>query len=311
MRGVAELIRRNLIAIVASVVGLGFASPALAQDDDGDTGIEDLIVLTGRLVVPEAETVATAVVFNGDATIDGTVTEALIVVNGRAEISGTVGEDVVVFNGRAVVRTGADVGGDVVSRAAPVIEDGATVGGDVRGIATRFDIEDLGVAGRIAWWIGYSVSTLLLGLLLLLFAPALDPAITDVVRRRFGAAVGIGAAVFFLVPIAAVILMVVIVAIPLGLFVLLGLALLYTIGYVTGAHALGRLLVKPPGSRFAAFLAGLGILRLVALVPIVGGLAWLLASIVGLGLLTVAARRTPSETLPATPAPPPPTPALT
>jgi hypothetical protein len=39
------------------------------------------------------------VIFNGDATIEGTATESVVVFNGDVEISGTVGDDVVAFNG--------------------------------------------------------------------------------------------------------------------------------------------------------------------------------------------------------------------
>jgi hypothetical protein len=39
-------------------------------------------------------------------------------------------------------------------------------------------------------------------------------------------------------------------------------------------HAIGRLLIKLPSSRFLAFLAGLAILRVLALIPVVGGLAF-------------------------------------
>ena len=117
------------------------------------------------------------------------------------------------------------------------------------------------------WWFGYTISTLVLGLALLLFAPGLDAPLTDVFRRRMGGSFGFGAAIFFLLPIAAVLLLVVVVTIPLGLFLLLALALLYTLGYVAGAHVLGRQLVKPPSSRFLAFLIGWMILRGIGLDP--------------------------------------------
>ena len=289
-----------LVSVVGLLASVGVAAPAAAQDGDLRLDDQDRVVLTGGLRVIEGETVTTAVVFNGPVVIDGTVTESLVVFNGRTEISGTVRNDVVVFNGRVVIRAGAEIGGDVASRQTPQIEDGATVSGAVQDITNRFDFENLGLAGRTAWWIGYSVSTLILGLLMLLFAPALDVAIVDALRRRTGAAVGFGVAAFILIPIAAALLLVTIVGIPLGLFVLLGLALLYTVGYVVGAHALGRLLVKPPTSRFLAFLAGLGIVRLLGLIPFVGGLVWLLAAIFGLGLLAVAARRRPPVAAPVT-----------
>ena len=101
-------------------------------------------------------------------------------------------------------------------------------------------------------------------------------------------------------------MLVIVIALPLGLFMLLALALLYSIGYVAGAHAIGRLVVKAPTSRFLAFLAGWAILRAIGLVPAVGGLVWVLASIFGLGVLWVASRRTtakPPQPIAAPPAP--------
>jgi hypothetical protein len=298
--------RAWLVVVAGSLMLLALASPAAAQDGASERGEDEQVVLTGGRVVPEGETVGTVVVFNGPVVIEGTVTESVVVFNGRTEISGTVQEDVVVFNGRVVIRSGAEVGGDVASQQDPEIEEGATVRGSVQSIANRIDWAELGFAGRFAWWIGYSVSTLILGLLLLLFTPGVDRAIVDVVRTRIGAGFGFGAAAFFLTPIAAVILLVTIVGIPLGIFLLLGLALIYTVGYVVGALALGRLLVKPPNSRFLAFLAGLGILRLAGLIPVVGGLVWLVTAIFGLGALVVAARRPAPAIVETTMVPPPP-----
>jgi cytoskeletal protein CcmA (bactofilin family) len=303
----STLVRSLIVSAFCASLVLVLGSPASAQEGAG----EDHVVLTGGLVVAEGETVKTAVVFNGPVRIEGTVSQSLVVFNGRTEISGTVDEDVVVFNGRVTVRSGAEVGGDLFSREDAEIEDGATVRGDVGAVPTRFDFEDTWFPGRIAWWIGYTVSTLVLGFLLLLFAPRLDDAIVGAFRNRRGASIGFGIALFFLIPIAAVLLLVTIVGIPLGLFVLLALALLYTVGYVAGAHALGRMLVKRTSSALPAFLAGLGILRLIAFVPILGGVTWLVASVVGLGILGVAARSRSSTAMvnePAAPPPPPPSP---
>jgi hypothetical protein len=297
---------------VAALVCLGFVTLApavVAQDDDGPDA-DDQIVLTGRLVVPEGERVQTALIFNGEAVIDGEVADWLVVFNGRTEIAGTVGEDVIVFNGDVVLRAGSRVGGDVISLTDPEIEEGATVGGSVDDLATRWDYYDITFAGRFAWWLAYTVSSLVLGLVLLLLAPRLDPASIRALRDRLGATIGFGLLLLVLLPIVAVLLFVTIVGIPLGLFLLLALALVYSIGYVVGALALGRLVVKVPTSRYLAFLAGWGALRVIALVPFLGGLAWLVGTVVGLGTLWVAARAAPSEVRPMAPplAPPPPVP---
>lgn len=294
---------RACIVIAFLCLGLGLvilAPAAVAQDDDGpDT--DDQIVLTGRLLVPEGETVETAVIFSGDAVIDGTVTGWLVVFNGRTEITGTVGEDVVVFNGEVVLRSGSRVGGDVISLEDPQIEQGATIGGSVDDLATRWNLYDTTFAGRFAWWLSYTVSTLVLGLVLLLLAPRLDLASVWALRNRLGAAIGFGFLAFVLLPIVAGLLLVTVVGIPLGLFLLFGLALVFSIGYVVGVLALGRLVIKEPRSRYVAFLVGWGVLRLIALIPVLGGLAWLVSTALGLGTLWVAARAAPSEARPVTP----------
>jgi hypothetical protein len=228
--------------------------------------------------------------FNGPVVIEGTVTESLVVFNGRTEIVGTVEGDVVVFNGTVVIRSSAHVGGDVISRSTPRVESGATIDGEQQSITRGFDVGHLKVISRLAWWIAYSVSTLIVGLVLLGVAPQLDGAIGAAVRRKMGASFGFGALLFFFLPIVAVLALVTVVGIPLGVFLLLAYALVYTVGYVAGAHALGSLLIKPPTSRFLRFLAGWGILRLIGLIPILGGVTWMVAALFGLGVLFVAAR---------------------
>ena len=285
-------VKLAVLGIVAGLVlSVALAGPATAQEATEDG--EDHVVLTGGLQVGEGETVRTAVVFNGPVVIEGTVTETLVVFNGRTTISGSVSEDVIVFRGRVAIASGAEVGGDVVTSSEPQVAEGATVRGDLQDVTTRFDLEDT-FGGRMAVWIAYSVSALILGLLLLLLAPRIDGAIATTARSRLGASIGLGVAAFFLLPIAAILLLVTIVGIPLGVFLLLALALLYTVGYVIASHAVGRFILKAPKSRFLAFLVGLGILRLLALVPVVGGLSWILATMFGLGLLIVSARRKPS-----------------
>jgi hypothetical protein len=303
-----SLARRSIVSLLGTACLL-VASPAAAQEDERDVDRNDQVVLNGRLVVAEGETVDTAVMFNGPTTIDGTVQDTLVVFNGRTDISGIVRGDVVVFNGAVTVRSGAEIDGDLVTRSTPQIEQGATVRGDQQSVATRFDLENIGFASRYAWWLGYSISTLVLGLLLLLLLPTLDAGLAAAWRGSAGLSIGVGAALFFLVPIVAVVLLATIVAIPLGLFVLLALALLYTAGYVVGAHVLGRQLIRPPASRYVAFLVGWGIARVVALIPFLGGFVWLVAAIVGLGVLAVAARRSQPAIVTGTgTVPPPPVP---
>lgn len=304
-------VRRAVTVGGALLVAGALTSPASAQTTGDAPGDDDQIVLHGRLHVTDGETVDTAVIFDGPAIVEGTVRQDLVVFNGRVEISGIVRNDVVVFNGDVVVRSGAKIGGNLVTQGGATVEEGATVAGEERSISADFEITDVGLASRFAWWLAYSLSTLALGLILLLLAPRLDHAISFTARERKGGSIVAGLAFFFLLPIVAVMLLATVVGIPLGLFLLLALALLYTVGYVAGAHALGRLIAQAPRSRYVAFLAGWGIVRLLGLVPVLGGLVWTITAIAGLGVLAVASRRTQPTTTPVVAPAPPPMPAAT
>ena len=162
--------------------------------------------------------------------------------------------------------------------------------GTVRGVNADFRFGDVFVA-RFVFWLAASVSVLILGLVLLAFAPRAAAAVVPTMRDSTGAAIGFGLVVFIGLPVVAVLALVTLVGVPLGLGILLALLPVYTVGYVTSVWLLGRTIVKPPTSPYLAFLLGWLILRALALVPALGGILWFLASVFGLGVLVVSARR--------------------
>jgi hypothetical protein len=149
----------------------------------------------------------------------------------------------------------------------------------------------LGLAVGFGIWLAITVSALLLGVLLLWIFPRAAAAVYEVAESRVGAAIGFGLLAFFAIPIVGVILLVTLLGLPLGVLLLLALAPLYALGYTASAWALGRRILGAPANRFLAFLAGLAILRVVSLVPILGGLIWFAATVFGLGLILLAASR--------------------
>ena len=149
-----RLTMRLAIATFASLVICGLlAGPALAASADR-LNSRDQIVLNGTLTVAEGQTVDTALLGHGIATIAGTVTGAVVVFDGRTDISGTVQGDVFVFNGTVTVRSSAVIDGDLVTRESPNVESGATIRGKQQRLSARFDAADIGFASRVAWWIG-------------------------------------------------------------------------------------------------------------------------------------------------------------
>jgi hypothetical protein len=244
------------------------AAPAWAQDSQAR---EEFVVLSGRADVPEGQQVGDLVVFHGSATVDGTVDGSLTAFDAPVTISGRVNGDVVVFNGRVELRSGANITGDVVSQSAPVVASGATIGGTSKRLQTNPNWEGFGWAGRLAWWLAVSVSTLVVGLLLIWLVGRGAARILEAGRTRIGPSIGLGLLLFFGLPLLAIIALVTVVGIPLGLGLLAALLLIYALGYSAAGWILGRSILRGPTSWVLAFLAGWGILRIVALVPILGG----------------------------------------
>ena len=111
--------------------------------------------------------------------------------------------------------------------------------------------------------------------------------------QRFWRSLGIGALVAIVGAILSIAVLVTLIGLPLGLGALSALNLLSALGYVVASLALGRRMVKgsSTGAQIGAFFAGFAILRAIALLPAIGFVAWVVASLYGLGALTVAAWR--------------------
>jgi hypothetical protein len=285
--------RKSMVLALFLALMLGLAAPAWAQTSQAS---EAFVVLSGRADVPEGQQVGDLVVFHGSADVAGAVEGSLTAFDAPVTISGRVNGDVVVFNGRVELQSGANVTGDVVSQQAPVVASGATIGGTSKRLQTNTNWEGFGRAGKLAWWLAVSVSTLVVGLVLVWLVGPGAARILEAGRTRIGPSIGLGLLLFFGLPLLAVIALVTVVGIPLGIGLLAALLLIYALGYSASGWILGRSILRGPTSWFLAFLVGWGILRVVALVPILGGLAWFAAVVFGLGALAVAIWRTRSTT---------------
>jgi hypothetical protein len=281
---------------VLIAVALLLALPACAA-------AKDRIVITGPVLVGPTETVGNVVAFDGNVTIRGRVTSDVVAFNGDVRVpGGRVGGDVTALNGQIVLAPRAVVGGDVNWRdTRPVIPPGADVGGSVDEF--QWDVSPWsGFAWALLFWLAETVSALVLGLILIALWPRGFEALAAAWRRSPGPVAGWGALLLIGLPIVAVIALVTLVGIPLGIGLLLALIPLWAVGYVAGTFVLGRLILRDAG-RFVAFLLGLLIVQVLALIPFVNALVVIVVVAIGLGTLIVAAWRANRPGAPVAPAP--------
>jgi len=273
------------------------SAPAGAQPAT-DRPARPQVVLSGDLVVPRGVSVGEVVVVRGSVTVEGVVRGDVVVLDGTIRVLGQAAGAVVALDGPVFVGPEAQVRGDVFSSEGVSVRPGASVDGEIRE-NVRFTLRPfLSAIGRLIGWLAVSVSTLMLGLLLVFLAPRGADSIATASRSAPWASIGWG--VFWLValPVGSALLLVSLLGLPLAIALLLGLALFLFVGYAWTVWAVGRMVLGPPRNRALALLVGWAILRVVALVPLVDGVTWSLGAAFGLGAMTVSswrARRTPGR----------------
>lgn len=268
-----------LSALLALLLAAGSASAA-----------SDHVVITGGAVVPAGQTTGDVIVLDGTVRIAGHATGDVVSVSGPVRVTGRVDGDVIAVSDRAFLGPAARVGGDLrYGDARPVLAPGASVGGNISNEDWADTANGWGWVSRFGWWLAVSVSTLIVGVLLVWLAPGALYAAARAVREHAGATVGWGVAIAIGVPLLAILALVTLVGIPFGVALLLAAIPVLLVAYATAGWIVGsRVLRNRSASRWAALLAGWGILRVLALIPLAGGLVGLAATVVGLGALAVA-----------------------
>src|SRR5918912_906762 len=144
---------RRAAILAVTLTALALAGPAPASARPGKP--KDQIVITGSVTVPRDRVVDTIVI------ADGTVT-----------VSGRVDGDLVTVTKRAHLLAGARVRHDLIyGDKKPVVDARATVGGKVRHQGYNKAGTAFGWALGILLWLGVTVSSVILGLLLVALAP--------------------------------------------------------------------------------------------------------------------------------------------
>ncbi|MCZ4493724.1 MAG: hypothetical protein QOH30_2463 [Baekduia sp.] len=277
-------------AVRAAIAALSFALLALVLAAPSASAATDHVVITGGAVVPAGQTAGDVVVIDGTVRIAGRATGDVVSVSGPVRVDGRVDGDLIAVSDRAFLGPNARVGGDLrYGDQPPVLSPGASVGGKVSKEDWADATNGWGWVSALGWWLAVSVSTLIVGVLLVWLAPGALAAADRAVREHLGATVGWGVLIAIGVPLLAVLALVTLVGIPFGVALLLAAIPVLVVAYVTTAWIVGRRVLRNrSASRWAALLTGWGILRVLALIPVAGGLVGLVATVVGLGALAMA-----------------------
>lgn len=214
---------------------------------------------------------------------------------GNLNIANSVGGDVEAGVGNLRLSSAAAVGGSVTywSETEASIAPEASVSGEVqRNEVKRPDVDQNEVRALTTGFDMFTtalslITTLILGFILLYLFPRFNEAVVKVIDDRPPFALLIGLLAMLLIPMIAIAMMITVIGIPLGIltftlyFVLLYLSRIYAMSWI-GSKVLKN------STPITTFMVGLVIYYLVGIVPIVGPLLKLLATLIGLGGVLLA-----------------------
>jgi cytoskeletal protein CcmA (bactofilin family) len=227
-----------------------------------------------------------AYLIGGRIRVNGTVQESLQAFGGEVVLNGLVGRDVEVAAGELRVGPRAQIAGNLRYRVKAEkvhIDPAARIAGTV----TVLPVKGRGPLG-VLWMFGFSF--LVAGAVVVALVPRFATEAASILRERPGLSALVALGWIILVPVAMILAAITIIGIPLALITATVYVVLLYLGRVPlavwiGERVLGARARTGRQGALVSFLVGGFILLVVGLVPVVGPLAMVIATIVGLGAL--------------------------
>jgi len=256
----------------------------------------DLFVSGASIVVEKFGSVSRdAMLFGGTARIEGSVGRDVRGRTLRLVVDGTVGGDLDVATQKLEFGPGAEIDKDVLYRS-PVeadVDSEAVIGGTLTRLPSQSNFV-YGIMLALANVVGF-FGFLVAGLVVLWALRRTSSRAVGAVLTRPIRSLLVGVLTVLVFPIIVAVLAITLVGLPLAAIGVLIGAGLFVVGSVPAVTALGNRVLVRRGGLFGAFLMGAVLWRLgIWIVPVVGGLIYLLALVWGTGgwvLGALAARR--------------------
>jgi len=252
---------------------------------------------------PKAELGGNLSVAGGQVRVEGPVFGYVQVAGGNIVLDGPIGGDVWATGGKVTLGPNARIGGKLhYASRAELQQDPAAI---IKGGTEKLEFEaswprehhETPRSGLAGWvWIA---GLMVLAAVLVRIAPGFTARVSEVLQRRPWFALLIGFIVLVCVPVAAVLLLVTVIGLPLALLVLLAYPVLLLLGYELTAIGISDWTMRrfagaraqSPGWRALAAAAAVFLVALLARLPAIGGLLAFLALLVGIGALVLQWKR--------------------
>ncbi len=259
-------------------------------------GASGEVIISDDTVIGHSLTVATGVL-----RMNGSVAKNILATGGLMNINGNVAGNVMAYtdgDGGIILGSDSRIGGDV--RYASVKQIQRLSGAEVAGVIQKID--NVGKDKRdnkkdlLIGLLIYKIFTLLalsvVGFIFIRVFPNISKGFHDKLNSQAGATLLYGFAIFFLIPIAAFLILITIIGIPLTFLTLALFMVSLYISKVVMAIAIGvgvlkKLTKKDDVSIDAGFFTGAILITIISIIPFIGPLLSILIMWWGLGILFV------------------------
>lgn len=239
-------------------------------------------------------------VAGGNIEVDGTLKGKLRAAGGDVRINGPIAGDALIAAGTLDLGPNARIDGKLTFRGGTLIQDpAAQVSGGVEHMqrnATRNHHHERTLGERLLRGWFWIAGLMVLAALIAAALPEPSRRMARELRERPWITPLVGFIALTAIPIAAVLLMITVIGIPLGLLAIIGYAALLLVGYVWLSVVLGGMLlerVRPDTAARTAWRVGAAVLTMLAIaivarVPFVGGTIFFVALMIGVGMIVAA-----------------------
>jgi cytoskeletal protein CcmA (bactofilin family) len=244
----------------------------------------------GNLVVDSTAVIGgNAYLIGGAIRVDGTVRQGVLAIGGGVILNGAIGGDVEIATDELHIGPHAQIAGNLrykVPAKGVHIDKGARIAGKVTSVPVS---KRPGLFG-VLWTFG----GLLAGLVIVLLIPRFVAEASDALQMRPVRSVIVGIAGLFVPAIAIVIAAVTVVGLPLALiattvlFFLLSMSAIPVAVWIGEKILHGRTLLGRQSALVNYFLGAL-VLIIVRVIPVLGGLVFMIATCIGFGAILLAA----------------------
>lgn len=234
-----------------------------------------------------------------DVTLNGTVGRDLLLGSDTAYINGTVERNIKAGVTSLSLGNNAVVGGNLeyTSQNDAQLATGAVVRGTTTKSIPQHEERSTGsmIWGKVVFCLYLLGAMVFTALVLVLLFPRAFSAIGSYKVRNIWKPLLVGLASLIALPVLAVLSMVTIIGIPFGILVLLAWIVIGALSVIVSAFWVGRIIWRKQHNVLLIMLVGVAITAILLAIPIFGMLVWLVASLIGAGLIFIGLKNRVSK----------------